>query len=140
MWSWAFSNRSLPDGSPNWQTSGLEALVGPNANRYIETLNDGAFLNCTDCPNREPIVFGSFLGLTQYFGMALAEVVSARDYAGGLWGYARPGGPTQAAPWMMRGGEAIDVTGITGLFAFLNRAGNITGPQFGFSRPIIAGS
>ena len=131
--SYLFSNRSNPEGTPNWLMSDLESIVDFNFNRYGELFIDG---NWQGIVTNNAIRLGVFFNLSQYFGLALAEIITA-PIPESTWGGDNSASPPSHIPWFTRGHPA-EHESVAGLFAIGNIRGEANSTA-GF-RPIIAGS
>jgi hypothetical protein len=129
LWEYTFSNRSNADNTtPNYGSiTALSTTSGWNFNKFTDILyRNSDFLNCTSCTDWQPIKFGSFAGLSRYYGTSLAETVAQNTNTAtnlGGWGGDYSDSPTATtAPWFIRGGQAANGAG-AGVFAFSRHSG-----------------
>ena len=129
----------------NWLESGFDDN-NFNFNRFSDLMYfDIDFRQCPNCFDDRAIQFGSFAGLSYYFGLALAETIAhgadpsnwAGDWNGG-WGRDVSIAPSDRfTAWFTRGGEATTWS-TSGVFAFHPSKGEPF-PTIGW-RAVIAGS
>jgi hypothetical protein len=128
-WEYTFSARANPGDTTaftNWRSSGLNSS-NFSFNIFSDRLYfDTDFTNCSACADWQPIKFGSFAGLTRYFGLALAETVAQNTNPAitlGGWGDDWSSSPSATNPWFRRGGDSNGAA-TSGVFAFHRGTGS----------------